>query len=219
MRSFRQAMPAMILAALAMGCQTNKPAPPEYKTVATDPMRATEQAKLHNEQAAGMIDRGDLAGAEKELKAALAEDAYFGPAHSNLGAVYLRQNQFYTAALEFQYAAKLMPKRSEPLNNLGMLYEKVGKYADAAKAYEDALRLEPENVDIEGNLARLYVRQGRNDERVRQLLGDIALRDTRPGWTAWAHQRLAIWNHPGEATTRPTSMPGAEIGIPSPLRK
>lgn len=218
MRHFRQVMPAMLLAVFTMGCQMDKPRPPEYKTVAPDPMRATQQARLHNEQAAGMLDRGDLAGAEKELKAALAEDAYFGPAHCNLGAVYLRQNQFYTAALEFQYAAKLMPKRSEPLNNLGMLYEKVSKYPEAEKAYEDALRIEPDNVAIEGNLARLYVRQGRNDDRLRQMLSDIALRDTRPGWVSWAHQRLAIWNRPGEASSRPTSMPGIDTGIPIPVR-
>ncbi len=42
-----------------------------------------------------------------------------------------------------------------------------------------------------GNLARVYVRGNREDERTRQLLGDIVLKDQRPEWVTWAKERLA----------------------------
>jgi hypothetical protein len=50
-----------------------------------------------------------------------------------------------------------------------------------------------ERPAIAGNLARIYVRTNRKDDRTRQLLSDIVLKDTRPAWVAWAQERLAIF--------------------------
>jgi Flp pilus assembly protein TadD len=189
------------LALFAAGCRSAGPtAGSDYVTIAEDPRRDTQAARLRNARAARLIEEGKLDEAEKHLRAALAADLFFGPAHNNLGTVYFRQEKHYLAAWEFQYAAKLMPNKAEPRSNLGLVFEAVGRLDEAADWYEKAIALEPENVQIAGNLARAYVRLNRKDDRTRQLLKDIALKDTRPRWRAWAQERLlAIGASPAPA--------------------
>ncbi len=196
-----------LLMLLVCGCQRNRPEPTtmSYKTVAADPGRDTEVARRCNALAVALLEQGDLAGAERELKVSLGADALFGPAHNNLGTVYYRQKKFYLAAWEFQYAAKLMPDRSSPPNNLALVYETVGKLDEAAKFYEKAMKLDPNVVEITVNLARVCVRSGRKDERTRQLLQEIILRDARPDWAAWARETLALMGHPPTSATRPSA--------------
>lgn len=190
------------------GMQGESPQPPPptraqaYQTLPPDAHGNTQPAQERNGKAVELIGRGDLTGAEKELKEALSQDLFFGPAHNNLGLVYFRQNKYYLAAWEFQYAAKLMPNKSEPANNLGMVYEAVGKPDDATKYYETALKLEPESAEAIGNLARLYVGENRCDTRTRELLSEIVFRDLRPDWVAWARERLALMRKAETTETR-----------------
>ncbi len=143
-----------------------------------------------------LIKNGNLEEARKQLELALEADVFFGPAHNNLGNVYYMQKKFYLAAWEFQYAAKLMPTKAEPKNNLGLVFEQVGKLDDAAKYYEEALALEPDNTEVIGNLARAYVRENRKDEKTRQLLTDLIMKEDRPKWKAWAEERLKLMGEP-----------------------
>ena len=101
-----------------------------------------------------------LAKAEAALHRALAADVTHGPAHNTLGKVYYLQDRFYVAAWEFEYATKVMPGRSEPVNNLGMVYEAVGKFDQALEAYEAAFTMDPQNPEVLGNLARCHLRRG-----------------------------------------------------------
>ena len=80
-------------------------------------------------------EKFDFAHAEKYLRKAPAADVRFGPAHHSLGVLYFWQKKLYLAAWEFEYAARLMPDRYEPLNNLGLVYESVGKFAQAKSYY------------------------------------------------------------------------------------
>jgi Tfp pilus assembly protein PilF len=183
----------ILLAILCAGCQSSwgrKPAS-SYEPGPNDPQRNTEAARKHQEQGMILLGAGNLEEAEKEFKAAIENDLFFGPAHNNLGTVYYRLHRFYEAAWEFQYAAKLMPQKAEPRNNLGLVFEASGKLEEAASWYEKALALEPETVETTANLARALVRANHKDERTRQLLGDVIMKDTRPEWVDWARQRLA----------------------------
>jgi len=186
---------ATVLVLVVAGCGPAAPRPEQdYKTVASD--RDTEAARQHNLLAVEWIQKGNLGAAEGELKAALAADMLFGPAHNNLGTIYFRQRKYYLSAWEFQYAAKLMSDKAEPRNNLGLVFETVGRFEDAAKAYEEALQVEPQATEPAANLARLYVRTGRADERTRQLLTDVVMKDPRPAWAQWARERLAQMGRP-----------------------
>ena len=201
--------------ALAGGCHRQGTRPAEYTTTVQDPNRDTETARRENGRALALIEQGKLAEAEKVLKAALVADLFFGPAHNNLGVVYQKKEQYYLAAWEFQYAAKLMPHSPEPRANLGMVYESVGRLAEAESWFDKALALQPDNPQLTGNLARLRVRAGQMDEKTRALLADLALKATDPQWAKWARDRLALMGLPETILPRPEPPPPS--APPSPL--
>lgn len=199
-----------LVMALACGCGHQDTRTPEYRTLAQDPNRDTQTARGENAKALECIEKGDLEEAEKALKAALAADLFYGPAHNNLGVLYHRQKKHYLAAWEFQYAAKLMPYSAEPRNNLGMVYESVGQLDAAEKWYDTALSLEPDNPVLVGNLARLLVRSGRRDEKTCRLIRDLALKDTRPEWARWARDCLSLMRQPETSPPDSESAPSGD---------
>lgn len=191
------------------GCANQpKPAAPHYQTITPEPGRNTELALKCNDCAARHIDKKQWSDAEKQLKLALAADDSCAPAHNNLGKVYFEQKKMYLAAIEFQAAAKLMPAAAPPRNNLGLVYEAVGELEKAAASYEEALRLSPCEMEATANLARVDLRMNRKDQRTRELLRDVALRDSRPEWSNWARKQLAVgWpeSQPSPAPALPAS--------------
>ncbi|MFB3891185.1 MAG: tetratricopeptide repeat protein [Phycisphaerae bacterium] len=196
-----------LLAGMLLACCGCPPNGPENVIVAKDVNRDTAAAAAHNEVAIELLGRGDLAGADKEITAALAADPLFGPAHNSLGILYYKQKNYYDAAREFDRAAAIMPRKAEPRYNLGMVREDTGDFAKAAKAYEEALALDPASVEVTANLARVYVRMNRNDDRTRELLGEVVTRDPRPQWSNWARERLALMGAPKPPTTEPAPTP------------
>jgi Tfp pilus assembly protein PilF len=184
-------IPAAILFALALACVGCGSLRHHAAPVAADAQpRRTAEAVVHHQKALEDLKAGRLEEAQQELKAALDDDLFYGPAHNNLGIVYYQQKKYYEAAWEFQAAAKLMPRKAEPLNNLGLVFEAAGKLQEASDWYEKALSAEPDTAETVGNLARVRTRANRQDERTRQLLDDVARNDPRPEWVAWARERL-----------------------------
>lgn len=190
----RIVLSALPLVAVLFGCgyEPIEPAPSRpYRTVAEDPRRNIDLARAENARAVDLVGQENFDAAENALKAALEADVFYGPAHNNLGMVYFRKQQYYLAAWEFQYAAKLMPNKAEPRNNLGLVMENAGRMEEAMGHYDQALALEPDNPNILGNLARARLRANRRDGRTRQLLQELVLKDDRPRWTEWARRTLA----------------------------
>jgi len=200
---------------LMVGCQpSNTETVGTYRTVPIDPRRDTQAAQRYNAEGIKLLQMQKLGEAERVFKAACNADVFFGPAHNNLGTVYFHLKKYYLAAWEFQYAAKLMPKHSEPRNNLGMVFEAVGKLDEAAEWYDKAIALSGDDVEALGNLARVYVRQGRKDQRTRQLLEELVLKDTRPQWRAWARQTLVMMRQDSSS-----SPPSPAAGNPTPTEE
>jgi Tfp pilus assembly protein PilF len=183
--------PATLVLLAACGCGPSAGRLAPARDPGAAPAQDVERARAHLARALELLGRGQLDGAEAELRDALKADLMAGPAHNNLGVVFFRQRKLYQAAWEFQYAVKLLPGQAEPRNNLGMVFETVGKLDEATKWYEEAYKLEPETVEVIGNLARVYVRTQRKDDKTRQLLGEVVLRDERPEWVAWARDQLS----------------------------
>ena len=96
-----------------------------------------------------------------------------------------------------------MPHQPEPRNNLGLVFEAIGRLDEAAKWYDEAVALEPDNPEILGNLARTLIRNGRRDDRTRQVLSDLVLKDTRPDWVAWAREQMALIPSPQPQAANP----------------
>lgn len=186
----------LLVASLAIvtGCSSTpeEVATARYQTDAPGLKGNTEKARELNAQATELVQAEQYDVAEELLKDALTADVTFGPAHNNLGRVYYQKKQYYAAAWEFQYAAKLLPHHAEPRNNLGLVFEAVGDYDKAINHYEEALLIEPNNPELIGNLARTKLNHGDRGPEVRQLLNDLMIKDTRPQWADWARNKLRM---------------------------
>jgi tetratricopeptide (TPR) repeat protein len=150
--------------------------------------RSTVEAEALNRRGADLIGT-DLEAAEEILRAALTKDLFFGPAHNNLGVVYLKQKKLYEAASEFEWARKLLPGSADPRINLALTLEAAGRTSEAFKAYEAALEVEPESVAAMQGAASLVVRGGQDDPRLAAWLDRMALQGEDGRWWEWARAR------------------------------
>jgi tetratricopeptide (TPR) repeat protein len=151
-----------------------------------DPKRAHGLAL----EALGVID-SDPVKAEQLLQSAVKADPFNGPAHNDLGVLYLRQSKLYEAASEFELARKLMPGNPDPRLNLGLTFEKAGVYERAFNAYDAALEASPAHIRTIEAVARLTLRTGRTNDRLTEMLEDIALRGESANWRNWAKEQLS----------------------------
>jgi Tfp pilus assembly protein PilF len=159
---------------------------------ASEALRDTAKAQRLNQEAAPLI-HSDPAKAERLLREALTSDLYFGPAHNNLGVLYLSQGMLYEAAGEFEWARKLMPGHPDPRMNLALVLEKAGRTDEALTTYAAALEVYPNHIPTIQALARLQVRSGHTDERTAGFLDEIALRGETETWRTWArNQRIRL---------------------------
>jgi tetratricopeptide (TPR) repeat protein len=169
-------------------CATSSSWTPRPTQAATggNPKRAHALAT----QAKGVID-SDPAKAEALLLSALKADPYDGPAHNDLGVLYLRQSRLYEAATEFEVARKLMPGSPDPRLNLGLTFERAGLYERAFTAYDAALEVSPTHIRTLEAIARLTLRSSRTSDRLPGMLEEIALRGESDEWRNWAKEQLS----------------------------
>jgi tetratricopeptide (TPR) repeat protein len=154
-------------------------------TPPTAASRNSTEAERLNRLGADVID-GNPSEAEKLLRDALTKDLYCGPAHNNLGVLYLKSGKLYEAANEFEWAKKLMPGHPDPRVNLALVLERAGKLDDARTNYESALKEYPDYLPAIQGLASLTVRSGRADEHLASWLDTIAMRSDDDTWRDWA---------------------------------
>jgi Tfp pilus assembly protein PilF len=152
--------------------------------------RNTTKAERLSREAADLIP-GDLEEAERLLREALTADLFHGPAHNNLGVVFLKQEKLYEAAQEFEWARKLMPGHPDPRVNLALVMESAGRIDDALGAYASALELHSEYLPAMQGMARLMVRERRVDARLGSLLEEVVMRSDDSRWREWASAELA----------------------------
>jgi len=136
-----------------------------------------------------------IAQAERLLREALAADLYHGPAHNNLGAVYLKQQKLYEAAGEFEWARKLMPGHPDPRMNLAFTLERAGRTDEAISTYRTALEVYPGHIPTYQALTRLQLRKNKPNEQTRPMLQAVALQGETQPWREWAQKMLAVRGH------------------------
>ncbi len=152
-----------------------------------EPLQADQLAR----KAATFLDR-DPDRAESMLREALNMDLFNGPAHNNLGVLYLAQDKLYEAAAEFEWARKLMPGNPDPRLNLALTLERAGHMEESLTACRAALEVRPEDVGAMQQIARITLQTGRTDSQLGEFLRVIAIRGESPRWRSWAKERLAI---------------------------
>ena len=179
---------AVLLLTLLAGCRAAGPAGPYQVPGEMD--RATSVAEKLNREAADLIEK-DPAKAESLLRDALTKDLYYGPAHNNLGVVFLHQQKLYEAAHEFEWARKLLPGNPDPRVNLALTLEHAGRLEEAFKTYETALEVAPEDLSAIEGLASLALRTSRDEPRLQGWLAQISLGATDASWASWARGHIA----------------------------
>ncbi len=177
-------MKRLALLLLLAGCAT---APAGPYSPPTEAERDSAKAERLSREAAELIFE-DLEGAEALLCEALTADLFHGPAHNNLGVVFLKQEMLYEAAQEFEWAKRLMPGHPDPHVNLALVMEAAGKNDEALGAYASALEVRAEYLPAIQGTARLLVREGREDGRLPTWLEVIALRSDQEAWRDWARR-------------------------------
>jgi tetratricopeptide (TPR) repeat protein len=192
------------LAAAVAGCAPQKVSSSPYATQPEVDRNATRAEQL-TRRAVEVMDASTadnarekdaeaealLREAEALLREALAADLYHGPAHNNLGVVFLRQGKLYEAANEFEWARKLMPGNPDPRFNLALTLERAVRVDEALAMYATALEVQAEHLPSMQGLARLQIRQRKTDARTDGLLREIAFRGSSAEWRSWAQGELA----------------------------
>jgi tetratricopeptide (TPR) repeat protein len=128
--------------------------------------------------------------AERLLREALLADLYHGPAHNNLGVLYLSRGELYQAAEEFDWARRLMPGHPDPRINLGIVLERGGKVHEALEAYASALEVYPDHLPAIQAIVRCQLRHDETDDRTHKFLRVVSFRGTRE-WKEWARGQLS----------------------------
>jgi len=183
---------AILIFAFAIGCMSTAGCSASRHHAAT-PSESYRNQQLAAEltHAATKLMSEDPVKAEALLRDAIDADLYHGPAHNNLGVIYLNRGELYLAAEEFDWARRLMPGHPDPRINLGLALERGGKYGEALDAYASAIEVYPEHLPAAQALARCQIRSGVRDEYTDELLNVIAYRGTHE-WQSWARNQLAL---------------------------
>lgn len=179
---------AAIIVIVSSGCATSPTGP---YTPVTEANRQSSLAERLTKEGADQMD-DDPEKAEKLLRQALTADLYYGPAHNNLGVLFLRQGRLYDAANEFEWAKKLLPGHPDPRMNLAITLESAGRVDEAIAMYGTALEVYPDHIPTVQALTRLQVRSKRTDDRTSRFLQEIALRGETSEWREWAKSRMAM---------------------------
>ncbi len=173
------------------GCSISAPHLPTspYAESQGGAMRNPLEAQRLTLQAADLIE-SDPDRAELLLREALVADVYHGPAHNNLGVLFLGQDKLYEAANEFEWARKLLPGHPDPRLNLAFTLESAGRYDEALATYGTALEVYPNHLPTIQALTRLQIMRNRADSQTLEFLREIALRSDSIIWRKWAKGQL-----------------------------
>ncbi|HVH31364.1 MAG TPA: tetratricopeptide repeat protein [bacterium] len=113
-----------------------------------------------------LLERGDLAAAERTFRRAVLTAPDSAVAHSKLGVALAQQDRADEAVAEFTTAVGLQPTYAPAYSNLGNVYREKGMLAEALAAYERALAIDPEYWIAHRNLGILYKQMGRLGDAV-----------------------------------------------------
>jgi len=185
----------ILIALLLAGCRSAPRGP--YTTMPESARNPLEAQRL-TQEAVRVLER-DPEKAERLLREALTADLFHGPAHNNLGVIFLIRGELFEAAQEFEWARKLLPGLADPRLNLALTLEKAGRIDEALGEYRAALEVYPGHIQTIQAMTRCRVRHRpseiQEDPEVEADLREIALRGENERWREWARERLAVMRH------------------------
>jgi tetratricopeptide (TPR) repeat protein len=130
----------------------------------------------HLQQAAELMNAGDLEGAEREAKLALRDSSTRPVATATLGAIRVRQKRYAEAAEFLNAALRLNPGLAGARVTLGEVYVVTGKEIHARQAFKEVLDADPDNREARFALTRLESASGNFSTSLKiaePILGDL----------------------------------------------
>ncbi len=110
--------------------------------------RYPDQAFGHHNLGTALLDlAGDLDGAEREFRRALAIDPAFPRLHTQLGYVRLKRGDYAGALAEYRQALALDPADAEALFNTALASERLGDWPGAIAFYRRFLEVPPGELE------------------------------------------------------------------------
>ena len=100
-------------------------------------------------------EQGDMEGAERRYRKALAVDPYLADAHNNLGILLVNRGLVGEAVSHYRKALAIRPDYAEAHNNLGVALFRLGHAAAAKRHFDEALGLKPDFVKAGNNAAKV----------------------------------------------------------------
>jgi tetratricopeptide (TPR) repeat protein len=110
--------------------------------------------------------KGDNEKAIKEFDFVLEQDKNYYDAHYNLGLVFLDEERYNEALIEFEKTVKIAPKDFKGHVQMGITYRKLEEYDNATKALETANKLAPTNADIIYQIGMVAEAKGEYDDAI-----------------------------------------------------
>lgn len=112
-----------------------------------------------------LLEQDDVGNAFKAFKFALVTNPYFSKAHTKIGEIYNKIQDFVKAEHEWLKAIKVDPSDTLALTYLGInAIQNLGDCAKSQKYFETALDYEPHDVNNCVNLATIFYEQGQNEK-------------------------------------------------------
>lgn len=123
------------------GCASqNEPPTVETGTTVGEQGDPRNRARIHTDLAAAYYERGSMAIALEELRAAVAADTSYAPAHGMFGLVYMELKENQLAETSFDRALRLSPNDPDINHNFGWFLCHTDREKDSIKYFVQAIR-------------------------------------------------------------------------------
>lgn len=130
---------------------------------------------------------GNLTGAERLYRQALALDDSSAVAHNNLAFLLMQRQDFDDAEHEYLRAIELSPAYSTAYTNLGQAYLLMQRWEEAEDCLIRATELDADEFHAHESLAKLYMLRGENDRSEYHWKISIRLRPAHENLLNLAH--------------------------------
>lgn len=122
----------------------------------------------------GRMEKGDLAGALREIDSICASEPRNGAAWHLAGVIRRRTGQNERAVAALETATRLGVRNAELLNSLALACQDIGRLEQARTVLEQAIHLQPDYVPAQVNLGRLLGRLGEYIAAIALLEGTVS---------------------------------------------
>ena len=112
------------------------------------------RAARFNESGLALWHGGDLIGAERAFREAIAAEPSFAPAFGNLGMVLWEQRRLEEGYALLARAVELDPRHLNARLNLANVLAMAGRQEESVAHYREVLRVDPEHAEARANLVR-----------------------------------------------------------------